>query len=201
MDLYKDDSLLAPALASGLATQTMAMTAENGTPVRPGNVKLLGETVARMMLEEGGADLVAISLDGFDTHAGQIAQLKTRLSAPDQLFAGLKSGMGPAWKETVVVMATEFGRTARANGTGGTDHGTASTLVLAGGALRGAGIVGDWPTLEPSKLFENRDLAPTLDVRAVFKGLLRDHMGLDRSNLDKVVFPDSAEVKPVEGLV
>lgn len=201
MDLYKDDPLLAPALASGLSTESMAMAAEGGAPVKRNDVKGLGETVAHFMIEEGGPDLVAISLDGFDTHAGQLAQLKARLVAPDQLIAGLKSGMGPAWKDTAMVMATEFGRTARANGTGGTDHGTASTLILAGGALKPGGLVGDWPTLAQDRLFENRDLAPTLDVRAVFKGLLRDHMGVDRARLDTTVFPDSAAIKPVERLV
>jgi uncharacterized protein (DUF1501 family) len=201
MDLYKDDPLLAPALASGLSTETMAMAAEGGQPVKRDDVKALGETIARLMTEAGGPDVVAVSLDGFDTHAGQKAQLKTRLTAPDQLIAGLKSGLGPAWTQTAVVMATEFGRTARVNGTGGTDHGTASTVVLAGGALKPGGIVGDWPGLADGKLFENRDLAPTLEVRAVFKGLLRDHLGLDRAKLDTLVFPDSAAVKPVDGLV
>jgi uncharacterized protein (DUF1501 family) len=201
MDLYKDDPLLAPALASGLTADSMAMTAEGGTPIKRNDVKALGETIGKLITAEGGPDVVAISLDGFDTHAGQRAQLKNRLTAPDQLFAGLKSGLGPAWQDTAVVMATEFGRTARVNGTGGTDHGTASTLILAGGALKPGGIVGDWPTLEAAKLFENRDLAPTLEVRAVFKGLLRDHLGVDRDRLDTVVFPDSAATRPVDGLV
>ena len=100
-----------------------------------------------------------------------------------------------------VVMATEFGRTARINGTGGTDHGTASTVLLAGGALKRGGIVGDWPTLADNRLFENRDLAPTLEVRSIFKGLLRDHMGVQQAKLDAVVFPDSAAVKSRDGLI
>ena len=201
MDLYKDDPLLAPALAAGLSTESMAMAAQGGQPVKRNDVKALGETIARLMTEAGGPDVVAVSLDGFDTHAGQKAQLKIRLTAPDQLIAGLKSSLGPAWKQTAVVMATEFGRTARVNGTNGTDHGTASTVILAGGALKPSGIVGDWPTLAEARLFENRDLAPTLEVRAVFKGLLRDHLGVDRAKLDTLVFPDSAAVKPIEGLV
>lgn len=201
MDLYKDDPVLAPALASGLATEGMALSAENGTKVRPNEVKRLGETIARFMIEPAGPDVVAISLDGWDTHAGQTAQLKARLPAPDQLIAGLKAGLGGEWKNTVVVMATEFGRTARVNGTGGTDHGTASTLILAGGALKPGGIVGDWPTLANGKLFENRDLAPTLDIRAVFKGVLRDHIGVDQAKLDTAVFPGSGDVRAVGGLV
>jgi uncharacterized protein (DUF1501 family) len=100
-----------------------------------------------------------------------------------------------------VIAATEFGRTAHVNGTGGTDHGTASTLILAGGALKPGGLVGDWPTLAASKLFEGRDLAPTLDVRSVFKGVLADHLGVDRAALDGAVFPGSRDAAPVRDLV
>lgn len=100
-----------------------------------------------------------------------------------------------------VLVVTEFGRTARVNGTGGTDHGTASTGLILGGALKPGGIVGDWPGLADKALFENRDVAPTLDMRALFKGVLADHMGVDRALLDKTVFPDSADIRAVTGLV
>ena len=119
----------------------------------------------------------------------------------DAFLDGLAGGMGPHWRDTVVVMATEFGRTAHFNGTGGTDHGTASTALLLGGALRSGGIIGDWPTLRQARLFENRDTAPTLDMRGLFKGVLRDHLGIDRAALDRTVFPDSAAAPPVEGLI
>lgn len=204
MDLYKDDPLLAPALAAGLGAEAMAKEATGGEKLRANDVKALGATVAKFMLEPEGPDVVALSLDGFDTHAGQgssTGQLANRLAYVDQLFAGLKEGLGATWKDTAVVMATEFGRTARVNGTLGTDHGTASTVILAGGALKPGGIVGDWPTLAEARLFENRDLAPTLEVRSIFKGLLRDHMGVDRAKLDAVVFPESASAPPTEGLV
>jgi uncharacterized protein (DUF1501 family) len=204
MDLYKDDPLLAPALAQGLSAEAMAKEATGGEKVKAGDVKALGATVAKFMLEPQGPDVVALSLDGFDTHAGQGAstgQLANRLTYVDQLFAGLKEGLGPTWKNTAVVMATEFGRTARVNGTLGTDHGTASTVILAGGALKPGGIVGDWPTLAQGRLFENRDLAPTLEVRSIFKGLLRDHMGVERAKLDTVIFPDSAGAPASVGLV
>jgi uncharacterized protein (DUF1501 family) len=98
-------------------------------------------------------------------------------------------------------MATEFGRTARVNGTKGTDHGTASTALLLGGALKRGGIIGDWPTLRQANLFENRDTYPALDMRSLFKGILRDHLGLDREALDRTVFPDSAGAAPVANLV
>ena len=154
------------------------------------------------MTGETGADVVALSLDGWDTHARQNAQLQARLTQLDQLVGGLRQGLGAEWSRTVVIVATEFGRTARVNGTQGTDHGTASTLMLAGGAIKRGGPIGDWPGLSDAALFENRDLTPTLDVRAVFKGVLRDHLGVDRTVLDAQVFPDSgAEAPAVTGLV
>jgi uncharacterized protein (DUF1501 family) len=203
-DLYADDHLLGPALATGLQTEAQADVINGGKPLNGADVQAFANTAARFLVAPGGPQIAVLSLDGFDTHAnqgGETGPLANRLSVVDNVFAGLKAGLGEQWKDTVVVMATEFGRTARINGTRGTDHGTASCLVLAGGALKPGGIVGDWPTLQPSKLFENRDLAPTLDVRAVFKGLLIDHMGVDRKRLDTLVFPNSGEAQPVVGLV
>lgn len=201
-DLYVEDPLLGQNLARGLATEELVGMESGGQPVRRNDVQGLGQAVARLMTGPDGADIVAISLDGWDTHAGQKAQLQTRLSGLDQLITGLKTGLGDAWPRTALVVATEFGRTARANGTQGTDHGTGSSLLLAGGAVKRGGPIGDWPTLADNRLFENRDLAPTLDIRSVFKGLLRDHMGVDRAALDARVFPGSATEAPVmNGLV
>jgi uncharacterized protein (DUF1501 family) len=203
-DLYADDALLGPALASGLNTEAMAETLNGAQQIKPADVSAVAGAAARFLTAEGGPQIAVLSLDGFDTHANQGAadgQLANRLGLLDQVVGGLQSGLGPSWSDTVVLAATEFGRTARINGTGGTDHGTASALVLAGGALKSGGIVGDWPTLADDKLFENRDLAPTLDIRAVFKGVLTDHLGLERRALDAAVFPDSAQARPVSGLV
>ncbi|MFA4893330.1 DUF1501 domain-containing protein [Brevundimonas sp.] len=201
-DLYVEDPLLGNSLARGLETDAMAMTVGGGTPLRRNDVNGLGQAVARLMTGEQGADVVALSVDGWDTHARQNAQLQIRLTGLDQVVGGLREGLGEQWADTVVVIATEFGRTARANGTQGTDHGTASALLLAGGALKPGGLIGDWPTLADNRLFEGRDLAPTLDVRSVFKGVLRDHLGVDRAALDARVFPGSAAEAPaLDGLV
>ena len=164
----------------------------------------LGATVAGFMREPNGPQIAAISLDGFDTHANQGAaagQLATRLAYLDAVLDGIHTGLGPDWRDTVIVVATEFGRTARINGTAGTDHGTASTALVLGGALRPGGIVGDWPTLKASALYENRDVNPTLDMRGLFKGVLAEHMGVDRAALDNTIFPSSAAARPVQGLV
>ena len=203
-DLYKTDSLLGPALASGLAIEAQADMLNGGTPLRGADARAFSETAAKFLTADGGPSIAVLNVDGFDTHANQGAEtglLATRLTLLDAVIDGLHKGMGPAWGDTVVVVATEFGRTARVNGTGGTDHGTASTLILAGGALKPGGIVGDWPTLSEGRLFENRDLAPTLDIRSVFKGVLGDHLGVDRRALDAKVFPDSGVAAPVQGLV
>lgn len=221
-DLYAADPLLGPALASGLATEAMAATAQGGMPATPpapgqggGGVqgfirqgqavaRSLGMTVAGFMTQPNGPQIVAVSVDGWDTHANQGAaegQLATRLLYLDALIVGLNEGLGEAWRDTVVVVATEFGRTARVNGTGGTDHGTGSTALALGGALKPGGIVGDWPTLRPDALFEARDVRPTLDMRGLFKGVLGEHLGIDRAALDGAVFPDSAGAPAVAGLV
>ena len=204
-DLYVDDPMLGQNLARGQATAALAAQdqgMEGGPALRRNDVQGLGRAVARLMSGDEGADVVAVSLDGWDTHAGQKAQMQARLTGLDQLIAGLKDGLAGQWDRTVVVVATEFGRTARANGTQGTDHGTGSSLLMAGGALKPGGPIGDWPTLAENRLFEDRDLAPTLDIRSVFKGVLRDHLGLDRAALDQRVFPGSAAEAPVlDGLV
>jgi len=204
MDLYAGDPLLGPALASGLQTEAEADAINGGKPLNGADIQAFANTAAKFLVAPGGPSIAVLSLDGFDTHANQGAetgQLAGRLSLVDNVIAGLQTGLGEPWKDTVVVMATEFGRTARVNGTHGTDHGTASCLVLAGGALKAGGIIGDWPTLQQARLFENRDLAPTLDLRAVFKGVLIDHLGLDRRRIETAVFPNSREAQPVTGLV
>lgn len=198
MDLYAADPLLGPGLARGLETDAMA----EGGAIRRNDVAALGQAVARLMTGEAGADVVALSVDGWDTHARQAPQMTQRLGGLDGLIGGLRDGLGADWDRTVMLLATEFGRTARANGTGGTDHGTASSLLLMGGAIRPGGPIGDWPTLAEGRLYEGRDLASTLDVRAVFKGVLRDHMGVDRAALDGLVFPGNGTgARAVDGLV
>jgi uncharacterized protein (DUF1501 family) len=204
MDLYANDPLLGPALTAGLEVEVEAAMATDGLELRRNNVEGLGEAVARFMIAEEGPDVVTLSLDGYDTHARQGAAqgvLANQLRIQDRVIGGLRDGLGETWARTVIIVATEFGRTVRMNGTGGTDHGTGSALILAGGALRSGGIVGDWPGLSDGALFEGRDLAPTADIRSIFKGVLRDHMGLDRTALDTVVFPDSAGVPGYAGLV
>ena len=101
----------------------------------------------------------------------------------------------------MVAIITEFGRTARINGTEGTDHGTGTVAILVGGALKGGRVVANWPGLKDADLHEKRDLKPTTDLRAVLKGLLRDHLRVDDAALATKVFPESGAVKPMAGLL
>lgn len=161
-------------------------------------------TAAKFLAQADGPRLGALALDGWDTHynegiaGGHLSQL---LGALDDALAAAKTNMGPAWRETVAVVVTEFGRTAQINGTDGTDHGTGTVALLVGGALNGGRVIADWPGLQTADLYENRDLKATTDLRAVVKGLLRDHLRADERVLAENVFPGSAGVKPMAGLV
>jgi uncharacterized protein (DUF1501 family) len=161
-------------------------------------------TAAKFLARSDGPRVGALALDGWDTHYnegianGRLSQL---LGALDGALAAVEANMGPAWHETVVALVTEFGRTARINGTEGTDHGTATVALLAGGTLKGGRVIADWPGLKSADLLENRDLKATTDLRAVLKGLLRDHLRADERALAQDVFPGSDAVKPLAGLV
>ena len=159
---------------------------------------------AKFLARPDGPRIGALSFDGWDTHADEGAasgRLASLLGALDGAIGAVESGMGDAWKETVVAIVTEFGRTARINGTEGTDHGTATVALLAGSALKGGRVIADWPGVNEAALYEKRDLKPTTDLRAVLKGLLKDHVRVDEKALATAVFPGSASVKPMAGLV
>src|SRR5438876_11747447 len=159
---------------------------------------------AKFLARADGPRIGALAFDGWDTHAAKGAmngRLATLLGALDGAIAAIETEMKDAWRETVVAIITEFGRTARINGTDGTDHGTATVALLAGGALKGGRVIADWPGLKPAKLHEDRDLKPTTDLRGVLKGVLKDHLRLDEAALGSKVFPDSGRVKPVVGLL
>jgi uncharacterized protein (DUF1501 family) len=161
-------------------------------------------TAARYLARPDGPRVGAMGFVGWDTHINEGAasgQLAGLLGALDGALAAIESNMGAAWRETVVAVVTEFGRTARINGADGTDHGTGGVAFVVGGALKGGRVIADWPGLKPANLFEARDLKPTTDLRAVLKGLLEDHLRVDRALLASSIFPGSADVAPMAGLV
>jgi uncharacterized protein (DUF1501 family) len=199
--VLEDNSKLAPSMAQ-------PGTAPKPGAVGPGQVRAYfaeaAGTAAKFLARPDGPRVGALALDGWDTHFNEgIAQgrLSQLLGALDEALAAIKSNMGATWRETVVVLATEFGRTARINGTDGTDHGTATVALLVGGALKGGRVIADWPGLKTADLYQDRDLKPTTDLRAVLKGVLRDHLRADEKALAQTVFPGSEAVRPMAGLV
>ncbi len=195
--LWAGDGTLEAALGEAMRAHAAA---DGMTTKDAGGDGLAAEaTGAGRLLGPGGGYRVAV-LDnaGWDTHAGQAARLERQLGDLAAALAGLRAGVGELWPRTAILVTTAFGRTARPNGTTGTDHGTAGPLLLAGGAIRGGRVVGDWPGLV--ELHEGRDLRVATDVRAVFKGVLRDHLGVDAARLEREVFPGSAGVSALGGL-
>jgi uncharacterized protein (DUF1501 family) len=188
----------------------MANGMANGAAKKPGAAQVrayfseAAGNAAKFLAQPDGPRVGALALDGWDTHvnegiaSGRLSQL---LGSLDDALGAIKTNMGPAWKDTVVVLATEFGRTAHINGTDGTDHGTATVALLVGGALKGGRVIADWPGLKAANLYENRDLKPTTDLRAVIKGVLKDHLHADDRVLAQSVFPGSDGVKPMAGLL
>jgi uncharacterized protein (DUF1501 family) len=210
--LYRDcDAKLAGVLDDNAklaaAVEQRGNGQRSGAP-GPGQVRAYfseaAGTAAKFLSQPDGPRVGALALDGWDTHFNEgIAQgrLSQLLGALDQALGAIKTNMGPAWRETVVALATEFGRTARINGTEGTDHGTATVALVIGGAVKGGRVIADWPGLKPADLYQDRDLKPTTDLRAVLKGVLRDHLRADEKALAQTVFPGSEAVKPMAGLV
>ena len=158
----------------------------------------------RVLSKQDGPRIGTLDLSGFDNHSRGDpvdGQLGDSLAVLDATLAALKESLGPAWRDTVVMVVTEFGRTVAFNGSGGTDHGTGTAMFLLGGGVAGGRVVADWPGLSQAALLEGRDLRPTTDLRSVAKGVLRDHLGVGERALAESVFPGSADLKPVNDLL
>jgi uncharacterized protein (DUF1501 family) len=219
LDLYRHtDPTLARVLEDRIGLRALAPAGspdrkpgEMGPVIQVGNINQVrayfaeaAGAAAKFLANPDGPRVGALALDGWDTHNdegvvnGRLAQL---LGALDGALAAVETNMGAAWSETVVTLITEFGRTARINGTAGTDHGTATVALLLGGALKGGRVVADWPGVKEVDLYEKRDLKATTDLRAVLKGLLREHLYVDERVLTADIFPGSDAVAPMAGLL
>lgn len=206
-DLYDTvDPVLAERLREALQERTLAGGTGGGAQMgagKGGEMAPLAAAAGRFLASAGGPRVAVIDVGGWDTHANQGAakgRLANRLHVLDSGIGALKSALGAAWRQTSVLVVTEFGRTVAENGTGGTDHGTATCAFLAGGAIRGGRIIADWPGLGAKDLRDDRDLRPTTDLRAVCKGVLAEQFGVGEAPLAARVFPGSAMLAPLEGL-
>lgn len=196
--LYAHDRALAENFQRAIANQDMAAVQGAGGK---GRMAAATAAAATFMSQPSGPRIAFVEDSGWDTHAGQAAILKNKLTELDNGLRAFHDGAQGIWDKTVVVVVTEFGRTARVNGTGGTDHGTGGLALLAGGAVRGGRIAGHWPGLSQNALNEGRDLRVTTDMRALFKAMLAGHLRVDQGQLEKTVFPASGKVRAMEGLL
>jgi uncharacterized protein (DUF1501 family) len=213
LDLYTHrDPALGQALQAGLDTDRMAkkqgmsgeMAKAQGGSADPRGMAQAAQGAARLLMADDGPRVAALSFDGWDTHANQggaVGRLATLLGGLDQAMGVFEEVMRSVWDHTAVVVVTEFGRTARVNGTVGSDHGTGTVAFLLGGAIQGGRVFADWPGLGQQDLHEGRDLKPTTDLRAVLKGLLQDHLGLPAGVLADRIFPGSQQTLAMKGLV
>jgi uncharacterized protein (DUF1501 family) len=206
--LSATDPTIGPIVAEGLRARAFEVATlksdGNGDAVSmPGDKKSAFVTLCRgagtMLGAADGPRIAALEIGGWDTHTQQLGRLLAPLSDLDRGLLALKTALGPAWSRTVVLTMTEFGRTVRVNGTGGTDHGTGSVAFVAGGAVHGGRVAANWPGLSQRNLFENRDLQPTIELRSVAKGILATQFGLSDQALS-FVFPDSAASAPMSGI-
>ena len=149
-----------------------------------------GALAAKMLLGDG-ARIAMIETNGWDTHSAQRGRLAGQLRDLDQTVAALKAGLGDEWSNTLVVVATEFGRTVRPNGTGGTDHGQASAAMLLGGAVAGGRVIADWPGLKDADLYEGRDLRPTTDLDSLISEALAQHYRIEPGKMMMTLFPET----------
>ena len=201
-ELHHADPVTGPAIAAGLRERGFAAgmntgdTKDNARYAFPA----LATEAGRMLARPDGPRIAAMEIGGWDTHAAQANRLDFALRQLDTGLAALKTALGPAWAKTAILVMTEFGRTVRANGTKGTDHGTGTVAFALGGAVAGGRVLGDWPGLGAGRLLNDRDLQPTTDLRAIAKGMLALHLKLKPQAL-AAVFPGSEAVSPTIRLI
>ena len=210
-DLYSTDEYFASRLQSALAADSVVGEGEGQAGKMGGGgrrdplnaLNMVAAAAGKFLAAADGPRIAVLEATGWDTHANQGAergQLANRLRGLDESLNSLRTSLAGAWERSAVLVVTEFGRTVAVNGTGGTDHGTATCALLVGGAVAGGRVVADWPGLANSALYEGRDLRPTLDVRSIMKSVLASHLGAGESGIEARVFPGSGAARRLDGL-
>jgi uncharacterized protein (DUF1501 family) len=193
--LYAQDVQLHALWSTAMDARGMAGPAARQNPSE------VGRLAASFLARPDGPRIAMLETGGWDTHSAQAPRMANQLKALDAMIAALRDGLGAAWAETTVLVATEFGRTAAANGTGGTDHGTASAAMLLGGAVQGGRVLADWPGLAPGALFQGRDLQPTTRMDALIASSTGECFGIDPDRVTRVLFPQAGAARSMSGLL
>ncbi|WP_166417497.1 DUF1501 domain-containing protein [Cochlodiniinecator piscidefendens] len=185
MDLTQIMNRDAVADSYAEALNTMESMVE-GSRGGDGHLRLAQFAAERLRAE---TRIAAFSLSGWDTHQNQARGMRRNTTQLTDVILTLREGLGADWSKTAVLAMTEFGRTARENGTRGTDHGTGGLMFMAGGAVRGGQVYGGWPGLDEGALYQGRDLMPTTDIRAYAGQVISGLFGLERSQIESSIFP------------
>ncbi|WP_380786021.1 DUF1501 domain-containing protein [Sphingomonas sp. R86521] len=196
--LYQGDTQLHGLWSEAMATRALTsdLGSDNGR-----NAAATGTLAAKLLAPDGGARIAMVETGGWDTHTGQRGRLTAQLTGLDAMIGALQAGLGPLWADTMVLVATEFGRTVAINGTGGTDHGTGAAAMLFGGGVNGGRVLSDWPGLAPAALYEARDIRPTAQLDAFIGGAVSAHFEVDPARTMAALFPGSAKARATEGLL
>ena len=189
--MYASDPQLHSLWGQAMATRAMTGDLSDATGR---NAAATGALAARL-LSGPSARIAMVETGGWDTHAQQQGRMAAQLRGLDAMLLALKTGLGPRWANTLVLVATEFGRTVAVNGTGGTDHGTGAAAMLLGGRVAGGRVLADWPGLSTANLFEGRDLKPTLSLDTLIAAALAQHYGLDPARVRTALFPDEGDAR------
>ncbi len=194
--LYATDAQLNPIWTAAMDARNMSDDISNKQ-----DPASFGKLAASFLARADGPRIAMIETGGWDTHSAQEGRLARQLQSLDTMLAALRDDLGPVWQNTTVIVATEFGRTAATNGTGGTDHGTASAAIILGGDVKGGRVIADWPGLNNSNLYEGRDLKPTLALDTLIASVTGESFGIDQEKTFRILFPESNETKPISGLL
>lgn len=195
--MYNADAQLHALWSEAVATRMTAGDVETGGQ----SGAAIGEVAAKLLAGDSAARVLMIETSGWDTHSGQRGRLAVQLKNLDGMLGSLKSGLGADWRRTLVIVATEFGRTVRPNGTAGTDHGEASVAMMFGGAVAGGKVLADWPGLGTAALYEGRDLKPTTSLDALIGGALSQHYELEPTRVMARLFPRSGGAAVAQPLI
>ncbi len=209
--IYKDDLMLAPILAQAIdkrkiidkiLTMDDINSAQSASNIE--NLSAMAKIAAANLIKDDGAKVAILDISGWDSHYQQGQESGTLARKIAALSSGidvLYEEMHDIWDKTVIITVSEFGRSVISNDYGGTNNGTAGAMMILGGAVSGQKIIGKWPGLAKNNLYKSRDLMPTIDNRAIFKGILKNHMKISQKDIEESIFPNSKPITPIENLI
>ena len=184
-ELYKHEQSLSERLKQALKTQDLV----EGMRITKRHKKFsnLAKSCASLISEPNGPTIAMLESSGWDTHSHQVNKLNTKFKDLNDGIKALNKGLKDQWADTIFIISTEFGRTIKVNGTGGTDHGTATTMFIGGGAIEGGNVLGDWPGLGKQRLFQGRDLKPTSNSFDWIASSIKSHWQLSNEQIDRIL--------------